>query len=94
MANKIFINTVGLTIEINMVNTIVGATSLALNIKKPNGTIVIWVPEIYDSTKLRYLTVAGDLDQAGNYNIQPSFVLGGWSGKGEVVSLSVADLFT
>lgn len=93
MANKILVNTIGFTIEIDMISSIAGATNLALSVKKPDNTIVTWTPEIYGSTKFRYVTLLGDLDKPGNYIIHPSFTLGGWSGLGDPVNFRVYDLF-
>jgi hypothetical protein len=93
MPKKIYINMVGLTIEIDMIDSIVEATNLALNVRKPDKAIVIWTPEIYDGTKFRYVTKTGDLNQPGIYIIQPSFTLSGWSGPGDPVELRIYDSF-
>ena len=46
-----------------------------------------------DLTDIRYITVAGDLDQPGKYKIQPHITIGGWTGHGETVSLNVYEEF-
>ena len=43
---------------------------LVLSVRKPDGTEVEWTGSAYDTTKIRYVTVEDDLDQAGNYHVQ------------------------
>ena len=54
------------------------ASSLSIYIKKPDGTILTRTGVLEtDGTdgKMYYITVAGDLDKAGNYKIQGRVVL-------------------
>jgi hypothetical protein len=54
------------------------ATTLSIFIKKPNGTVLSRTGVLEtDGTdgKMYYITVAGDLDKAGNYKIQAKVVL-------------------
>jgi len=54
------------------------ASSLSIYIKKPDGTILTRTGVLEtDGTdgKMYYITVAGDLDRAGNYKIQGKVVL-------------------
>lgn len=54
------------------------ASSLSIYIKKPSGTILTRTGVLEtDGTdgKMYYITVAGDLDAAGNYKIQGKVVL-------------------
>ena len=89
MANKIYVDDIYLEIIIDMQESISDATTHEMLILK-NGVEVTWLSSIYNDRYLRYLTVAGDLDVAGTYFIQPNFVFpGGWSGLGETVSFVV-----
>lgn len=54
------------------------ASSLSIYIKKPNGSILTRTGLLEtDGTdgKMYYITVAGDLDKAGNYKIQGKVIL-------------------
>ena len=57
-----------------------GASSYEIVIRKPNGVSTAYTPSfLTDGTdgNLVYVTVAGDVDQIGNYKIQGKVVLNG-----------------
>ena len=85
--NKIYVGDVGLAIIVDLSEDIEGATDCHLLIRKPGGTEVEWPAEVYavngNTQYLRYYTVAGDLNLAGRYKVQPEITLSGWTGKGE-----------
>jgi len=89
MANKIYINDVGLEILIDMQQDISDATTYEMLVLK-DGVEVTWDSSIYEDKYLRYVTEVDDLDVAGIYYIQGNFVFpGGWSGLGETVNFTV-----
>jgi len=90
MANRIYAGVIGLLIKIDMDETISAATGYSLNVKKPNGLLVVWTPTIGTDTEFYYVTVVGDLADAGSYIIQPRFTLGAWNGLGTPVKLRVS----
>jgi len=89
LENKIYVDTVGLIIEIDMGEDLTGATGLAFEVKKPDDSLDSWTPSIYDSNYLRYTTQNGDLDKPGIYKIQPKFTLSGWTGPCNTVVILV-----
>ena len=91
MANKVYAGDVGTEIILNCGSDISGATATLIKAKKPDGTTVNWTAAVYNSNYLRYVTEAGDLDQAGRFYLQASLTLGGWSGLGETAVLMVYD---
>jgi len=89
MANKIYIDDVGLEIIIDMQVNISAATTYEMKVYK-NGSEVTWDSAIYNERYIRYVTEADDLDVAGTYYIQGSFVFpGGWNGRSETVNFTV-----
>jgi len=89
---SLFKNTVGQAIIVETGQALSGSTGIVLHVTKPNGQTVTWLnASIYNTTQLRYLTVAGDLDVDGWYRIYPSLTLGGWTGKGEPARFLVKD---
>lgn len=76
------------------------ATALDINlkIKKPDGTLVNWVPTIYTfGTVYNYLTYTiadGDLDQVGLWELQSYVEFANWTGRGNTINFQVWDIFT
>jgi len=89
--DKIYKDTIGLTLRVNTGADITTATNTTLNVKKPDGTEVVWTASIVDTYYLHYTTIAGDLDQAGTYVIQSALTLAGWTGTGESFEVQVYD---
>jgi len=91
---KVYIGDVGTVIDVDCGESISGATSCALSVLKPNGARVEWSATIHGTSVLRHIVVAGDLDVAGTYRLQPMLTLGTWAGRGNTVSFDVWSLFT
>lgn len=74
------------------------ATTHSFVVRKPSGATALWLAVFSsDGTdgKLRYLTVAGDLNEVGRYRLQPNLVIPGtYSGKGSSVSFWVGENVT
>jgi hypothetical protein len=87
MQDKVYVDTVGLEVIIDMGDSVVGATNIVLNVMKPGGTETTWgAANVYLTRFIRYLTVANDINEVGLYKIQPEFELDGWSGPTKTVS--------
>jgi hypothetical protein len=89
MPQRIYAGTVGLNINVDMKTTISAASAYSFEVKKPGGTTETWIPTIETSTKFRYITESGDIDEIGTYVIQPHLTLGAWTGHGLPVKFSV-----
>lgn len=93
MAEKrLYTNTVGLSIIIDMGQDMSGSASRVLNVLMPDGTTAQWTavgvhPD--NSSWIVFTTVIGSLSQEGLYRLQPSFTLGGWQGLGQTISFRV-----
>jgi hypothetical protein len=70
---------------INIGVTLTSATGFATNVSKPNGDTDSWTPVAYDTDKLKYVIESGDLDQAGNYELQAEYTIDDWSGSSRQV---------
>ena len=93
MADKHYINEEGTEIIVDCGSAITGATSLALKVKKPDGTLVSWTPIIYETNYLKYVVVSGDFNQSGTYYLQASLTLGAWVGLGETASFRISAVY-
>lgn len=85
-----FVGDIGIEILLNMQEDITGATSTVMIVTKTDGTVVSWAATISGTNFLRYVTIDGDLDQVGDYTIQPDLVLSGFNGNGGRNVLPVA----
>jgi hypothetical protein len=92
---KIYVNDIGVVIEIDMGESLSTATNLKLEVRKPDNTEVEWTPTVYGTefNFLRYTTVANDLDQAGVWKANPFLSLGGWTGLADTVTFEVYDKY-
>lgn len=93
MSNKSYIGDIGTEIIVDCGSVITGATNLKLEIRKPDGTLVEWIPTIHLTNYLKYTVVTGDFDQAGTYLLQSSLSINGWSGLGETALFVVYNPF-
>lgn len=86
MEQKYYIGTVGVEVIVDCKRSILGAVNYGIEVKKPDGTIVLWDAEIYEVggkyNYLRYYTESGDLDLEGEYRTQAVLTLGSWTGSG------------
>ena len=90
---KHYVNEVGTPVVVDCGSAITGATSLALKVKKPDGTLVSWTPTIYETNYLKYIVQSGDFNLSGTYYLQASLTLGGWSGLGETASFQISAVY-
>jgi len=66
--SKVYENTVGLPIVVDLGVSLAGAVSPTIELIGPNGRDS-WSATVHESTKLRYVTQADDLP-AGTYHLQ------------------------
>lgn len=93
MIEKIYIADVGTEIILDLGADLTSAASPEISVKKPDGSVVSWPAEVVETTKLRHVLEAGDLDQAGVYHIQAVPNLSSWSGRGATVAVRVYENF-
>jgi len=92
MANSIRAD-IGTTISVDMKESMVGATSLSFDVEKPKGSRATWTPTI-SGNFLEYVTIAGDLNESGEYKLSPKFTLSGSTKRGAGVTFTVVDKYT
>ncbi len=86
---KIYKDSVGVIFRIDTDFTLTGASLIQLKVKiaKTDNTFAYktWPGAIYGTDTITYTTVAGDLDVAGRYYIQPYVEVAGVKYYGETV---------
>lgn len=88
---KIYQGDIGILVTVATGITLTGATPTVLNVKKPSGVIVQWTATIdsVNAQQLNYTTQAADLDEDGEYYIQPKVTLGSQVLLGETVRVNI-----
>jgi hypothetical protein len=87
---KYYVGDIGTEIIVDTCSDISTATLVSLKVKKPDDTEVEWVGAIYDTTKIRYIVLAGDFDQSGKYRVQSYVEMPGWEGRGDTTYFKVS----
>ena len=96
MADKVFVGDVGTAIILDCGEDVSGGSNPRIAYQKPSyesGASGEWVAEVYQSNYLKYVTVDGDLDEAGDYRVQAKLTLSGWTGRGETALFKVYGVF-
>ena len=89
MNDVVFVGDIGTEIALDCGAPLTGASLLRIVVKKPSGAIVNWTAVADGPNGLRYVTQAGDLDQAGDWQLQAFVQLPTWTGRGQIVRLTV-----
>lgn len=92
--SKFYVGDTGTEIIVDTCDDITTATLVKLMVQKPDDTIVEWVGSVYDTTKIRHVVVAGDLDLAGEYLVQAYVQMPSWVGRGNNTSFKVNEPFS
>ena len=95
----IYIGQIGVKIELETLDTMIGATVTEIKYKKPSGVTGSWTAT-QDGTKLSYITAEpvdsaalDDLDESGTWYLQAYATGTDWSILGEAVTLDVLSVF-
>ena len=86
----IYEGSLGVVIVLDTGIDLASATSVRIRYKKPNGVRGSWVGDVYESTKIKYTTISGDLNVSGNWRIQAYAVLPTWTGFGTICTFPVS----
>ena len=88
-----YVGDVGTEIIVDVCSDISTATLATLKVMKPDGTLATWVGSVYNTQYVRYITVAGDFDQIGEYRVQPYIEMPGFAGRGDTARFKVSATF-
>ena len=87
---KVYRETVGLAIKINVGFDISSCEVIKILYEKPDGTKGSWDGQVVDQTKVGYVTAnTGDLDMGGTWKLQPYLECGTQRLYGETKTLTV-----
>ena len=90
MAERHYVGEIGTVIIVDCGVDITSSSNTKLKVKKPDGTLVEWTAAIYLLQYLKYTTISGDFNLAGEYFLH-SYVetSSGWKGVGETVMFKI-----
>jgi len=88
---KLYQNDVGIDITVATGISLIGATSVALKVKKPSGASATWAATVdgVNVKQLNYATGANDLNEVGRYFIQSYAVVGGKTLYGQTAEIDI-----
>lgn len=88
--SKYYVGDIGTAIIVDTGSNLTTATVTDLAVLKPGSTVeVIYNGVVFDTTKIKYIIVAGDFDVEGIYDLQAVVELPTWQGRGETVQFTV-----
>ncbi len=92
--SKVYVGDTGTAIVLDTLQDITAASLAAIEVRKPNGTLLTWTGAVYETTKVRFVTLAETLDVPGEWAMQAKVTTPGGSWLGEVARLQVYARFS
>lgn len=86
-----FVGDIGTEISLDCGMDISAATVRRIIVKKPNDDVVSWDAVLDGESSIKYIAQPGDIDMAGEWQIQAYIEMPGWNGRGEIVYLDVKE---
>ena len=86
------IGDIGTVIDCNMRIDLTDATLLQIGYKKPSGAAGTWTGTLYGTETVRFITVAGNIDEKGEWQFQPYAEKPAWQGHGDIRTVMVGDV--
>lgn len=91
MGVKHYVGEEGTDIVVDVGSDISGATTAALKVRKPNGSVVTWTGAVsgVDNDHITYTITSADFNLAGNYRIQSFVINSGIEVLGEIFEITI-----
>ena len=85
----VFVGDIGAEIILDCGTAVTTSTVRNILARSPRGVKKTWAAAVDGTNSIKYVTQAGDLDQSGDWLLQAYVELPGWSGHGDVTTLTV-----
>lgn len=85
----VFVGDVGTEIILDCGTDVSSATIKNIVVRKPNGAKLTWGAVSEGTNSIKHVTVLGDLDVAGKWELQASISMPTWQGVGDIATLIV-----
>lgn len=92
-SQKIYVGAVDKEILLDVISDISTATLVELHVKKPSGATEEWAAMVYNDHFVRHVVVAGELDEAGVYKVQPWIEMPALKDHAQTFEMKVYDEF-
>lgn len=90
---KPYVGDTGTAIVLDCGQNITAATARTIEVRKPDGSTASWTASASGTDAISYTTLAGDLDQQGQYRLQALVTLPSGTWRGETAVLTVYAAF-
>jgi hypothetical protein len=91
--SKVYTGDTGTVIVLDCGQDISAATARSIEVRKPDGSTTSWAATADGTTGIKYTSLAGTFDQAGDYELQAVVTLPAGTWRGETVLLTVYSPF-
>ena len=92
--SKVYVGDTGTAIVLDTLQDISTASLAAIEVRKPNGVLLTWTGAVYETTKVRFITLSDTLDLPGEWAMQARVTMPSGSWLGEVALLRVYSPFS
>lgn len=93
MTTKSYVGDTGTVITLDCGTDVSSATVRSIEVRKPDGSTTSWAASASGANSVAFTTLAGTLDQAGEWWLQAKVTLPTGVWRGESVALDVAEVF-
>jgi len=83
---------IGTVIDCNMRIDLTDATLLQIKYRKPSGVTGTWTGTLHGAESVRFVTIAGSINEAGTWTFQPYAEKPSWKGHGRAEPVLVEDV--
>lgn len=87
--SKVYVGDTGTAIVLDVGVSLAGATAQSIEARRPDGTSVSWAGTVFESTKVRFISLVGTFSQPGDWKLQARVTLPTGTWTGEVAKLTV-----
>lgn len=92
--DKVYVRSIGTRITLDCKQDISAATACSINVRKPDGSTVVWPAVVSGTTEISFVVPDADtLDQRGRYVLQADVTLPAGHWPGASAPLVVFDRF-
>lgn len=91
--SKVYTGDTGTVIVLDCGQDISAATARSIEVRKPDGSTTSWAAVAEGTNSIKFTTLAGSLDQPGDYRLQARVTLPSGTWRGEAASLQVYSPF-
>jgi hypothetical protein len=93
MTQKVYVGDTGTAIILDCGQNISAASARSIEVKKPDGSTVSWTASASGTNAIRFDSLAGTFDQAGQWRLQAKVTLSSGVWRGETALISVYPAF-